>query len=71
MDLREHRAEVAIRFDDNEVLWRWAMSHGYRAFIEDLPADRRREFRQRVLELTGHDRVLRRATGVWSAESLD
>lgn len=66
VDLREDRAEVAIRFPDNEILWRWAMSHGYRAFIEDLPADRRREFHQRVLDLPGPDRVLRRVTGVWS-----
>jgi hypothetical protein len=57
---------VAVRFADNAVLWQWAMSHGYRAFIEDLPADRRDEFRVRMLELPLDDRVLRRATGVWS-----
>ena len=57
---------MAIEFADNATLWRWAMSHGYRAFIEDLPADRRDEFHQRVLELPGDDRILRRETGVWS-----
>jgi ubiquinone/menaquinone biosynthesis C-methylase UbiE len=66
VDLREQRAEVAVRFDDNAQLWRWAMSHGYRAFVEDLPQERRGEFHRRVLGLSGHDGVLRRATGVWS-----
>jgi SAM-dependent methyltransferase len=67
VDLREDRAEVAVRFTDNAVLWRWAMSHGYRAFIDDLPADRREEFHKRVRRLPADDRVLRRTTGVWSA----
>jgi SAM-dependent methyltransferase len=66
VDLREDHAEVAVPFADNEILWRWALSHGYRAFIEDLPADRRDEFHRRVLGLPGDDRVLRRATAVWS-----
>jgi ubiquinone/menaquinone biosynthesis C-methylase UbiE len=66
VDLREDHAEVAVRFPDNETLWRWAMSHGYRAFIEDLPDKRRREFRERMLDLPADDRILRRATGVWS-----
>jgi ubiquinone/menaquinone biosynthesis C-methylase UbiE len=34
VDIRAENAEVAIEFADNEMLWRWAMSHGYRAFIE-------------------------------------
>jgi SAM-dependent methyltransferase len=66
VDLREDHAEVAVRFPDNETLWRWAMSHGYRAFIEDLPEEHCREFRTRVLDLPADDRILRRATGVWS-----
>jgi SAM-dependent methyltransferase len=65
-DLRRDAASVAIPFPDNELLWQWAMSHGYRAFIEDLPEPRRREFRGRVLSLSAADRVLRRATGIWS-----
>jgi SAM-dependent methyltransferase len=65
VDLREDRAEVAVHFPDNETLWRWAMSHGYRAFVEDLPDERRREFHARVLALPSEDRILRRATGVW------
>jgi hypothetical protein len=66
VDLREDRAEVAVHFPDNEMLWRWAMSHGYRAFVEDLPQEQRREFRARVLALPSEDRILRQATGVWS-----
>jgi SAM-dependent methyltransferase len=66
VDLRDARAEVAVRFADNETLWRWAMSHGYRAFVEDLPAQRQVEFRERVLTLSMRDGILRRSTGVWS-----
>lgn len=65
-DLREEQAEVRIEIADNAMLWRWAMSHGYRAFIEDLPPDHRTEFHRRMLELPADDRVLRRVTGVWS-----
>jgi hypothetical protein len=57
---------VAVPIADNETLWRWAMTHGYRAFIEDLPAEHRREFHRRVLDLPAADRTLRRVTGVWS-----
>ena len=66
VDLREDHAAVAITFPDKAVLWRWAMSHGYRAFIEDLPDDRRREFHKRVMELPYDDRILRRETAIWS-----
>src|SRR5262245_51930393 len=66
VDLREDRAGVAIPFPDNATLWRWALSHGYRAFIEDLPDDRRREFHGRVMERPADDRVLRRSTDIWS-----
>ncbi|WP_196279304.1 class I SAM-dependent methyltransferase [Catellatospora vulcania] len=65
-DLREESAQVAIEFRDHETLWRWAMSHGYRAFIEDLPDEHRAEFHRRVLALPAEDRVLHRATGIWS-----
>ena len=66
VDLREHHVEVAVPFPDNATLWRWAMSHGYRAFIEDLPDDRRREFHERVMDLPDDDRILRRSVCVWS-----
>jgi hypothetical protein len=66
VDLREDHAGVAITFPDNAMLWRWAMTHGYRAFIEDLPDDRRREFHQLVMDLPHDDRILRRETCIWS-----
>lgn|GEM_PF-1955510 len=66
VDLHEDHVGIAVAFADNAMLWRWACSHGYRAFIDDLPDDRRREFHRRVMELPADDRVLRRATGIWS-----
>jgi ubiquinone/menaquinone biosynthesis C-methylase UbiE len=66
VDIREDHAGVALTFPDNAMLWRWALSHGYRAFIEDLPDDRRREFHHRVMGLPFDDRVLQRTTGIWS-----
>lgn len=54
---------MAIAIVDNTTLWRWIMSHGYRAFVEDLPAGRRREFRDRVMALRVGDRMLRRTAG--------
>jgi SAM-dependent methyltransferase len=66
IDLREDRVMVTVNFPDNHELWRWAMSHGYRAFIEGLPEERRYEFRARMLTLASDEPVLRRGTGVWS-----
>lgn len=65
-DLREDRATVDVPVADNPTLWRWMLSHGYLAFVEALPDDRRVEFHQRVLALPPYDRALRRATSVWS-----
>ncbi|MCW6004148.1 methyltransferase domain-containing protein [Micromonospora sp. CPCC 205371] len=66
VELRQDVVEVATPFADQAMLWRWAMSHGYRAFIEDLPDEHRHVFHQRVLELPDDDLVLRRVSGVWS-----
>jgi hypothetical protein len=65
-DIRQDRAQVDVPVPDNATLWQWAMSHGYRAFVEALPDDRRNEFHQRVLALPPYDRALRRTTSVWS-----
>jgi ubiquinone/menaquinone biosynthesis C-methylase UbiE len=65
-DLRQHRVEAPVRVADNQTLWRWMLSHGYRAFIDDLREERRREFRDRVLTLPDDDRTLQRGTGLWS-----
>jgi ubiquinone/menaquinone biosynthesis C-methylase UbiE len=66
VDLQQHRVELTVRIPDNATLWTWMLSHGYRAFINDLPAKRRMEFRDRVLALPDGDRNLQRATGLWS-----
>jgi SAM-dependent methyltransferase len=66
VDLRADPVEIAVPFTGNAMLWRWLMSHGYRAFVEDLPADRRSEFHARVLALPGDDRLLRRRTSIRS-----
>jgi hypothetical protein len=64
MDNRQ--AEVTVDVPDNETLWRWMMSHGYRAFVEALPVPHRERFRQRVLHFPPYDRALSRTTWVWS-----
>ncbi len=64
--IREQRAAVAVHVPDNQTLWRWAMSHGYRAFVHALPDQRRDDFHQRVLDLPPYDRTLSRTTSVWS-----
>lgn len=66
VDLHEDRVVVTVHFADSQELWRWAMSHGYRAFIEGLPEERRCEFRARMLSLASGEPVLCRGTGVWS-----
>lgn len=66
VDIRQERVSVAVPVPDNATLWRWAMSHGYRAFIEDLPEQRRRQFQDRMLALPDGDRTLRRESGLWS-----
>jgi hypothetical protein len=66
VDIRSEEAAVDVPVPDNSTLWRWAMSHGYRAFVEALPDERRREFQDRVLALPPYDRALRRTTSVWS-----
>jgi SAM-dependent methyltransferase len=66
VDVHGTDVEVAIPLPDNETLWRWAMSHGYRAFIEGLPDTHREEFHRRLLALPADDRTLHRVSGLWS-----
>ncbi|GIF77413.1 class I SAM-dependent methyltransferase [Asanoa siamensis] len=66
VEIREARAEATVTFPDNATLWRWIMTHGYRAFVEDLPDNHRAEFHDRVLALPLDDGVLHRVTGIWS-----
>lgn len=66
VDLRQDHVHITLRVPDGDTLWSWAMSHGYRAFIDDLPADRREEFHARTLTLPADDHIMRRATEIWS-----
>jgi ubiquinone/menaquinone biosynthesis C-methylase UbiE len=62
---------VAISVDlpvtDGEACWQWSLTHGSIKFLEDLPQERREEFRQRLV--AGVDAVggarLRRTATVW------
>ncbi|GHJ46806.1 methyltransferase [Catellatospora sp. TT07R-123] len=71
VDLREDQAGVAIPFADTATLWQWAMSHGYRAFVEALPDEHRERFHRGVLALSDGDLVLRRTTPIWSGRRPD
>lgn len=66
VDLREDHATVELVIPDTGTLWRWSMTHGYRAFIEDLPQARRADFRERMLGMPLGDGLLRRRTCLWS-----
>lgn len=63
-DFEARHAEMSVPVPDGETLWRWAISHGYRAFIEDLPTERREEMRERMIALPGPGAVLQRASTV-------
>lgn|ERR1022692_3222207 len=54
-----------------DMLWRWHLSHGTVAFIDDLPPDRREEFRRRLVASTDADgtRTLRTIATLWSART--
>jgi SAM-dependent methyltransferase len=64
--IQEVEAAVTVAVPDTSTLWRWLMSHGYRAFVEALPGDRRDQFQGRVRDLPVHDGALRRIATVWS-----
>jgi ubiquinone/menaquinone biosynthesis C-methylase UbiE len=64
VDLEARHAEVSLPVPDGDALWSWALSHGYRAFIDDLPAEHRDAMRERMREIPGPDAVLQRATSV-------
>jgi SAM-dependent methyltransferase len=61
VDLETRHTEVTLPVPDGDTLWAWALSHGYRAFIEDLPPDRRAQMRQRMRALPGPGAVQQRA----------
>ncbi|MGF1428140.1 class I SAM-dependent methyltransferase [Kitasatospora sp. LaBMicrA B282] len=66
-EVRAVRIAVDLPVPDGETLWRWGLSHGSLAFYESLPADRRAEFRERLLAEAAAtpDLRLRREATVW------
>lgn len=64
--IQQHTATVAVEVPGSQTLWRWLMSHGYRAFVEALPDQRQYEFQQRVLDMPLHDQALGRMTSVYA-----
>jgi ubiquinone/menaquinone biosynthesis C-methylase UbiE len=50
-DITSTTVEMRMPVPDAEALWRWLHTHGTKAFLDDLPTDRRMEF---------HDELVRR-----------
>lgn len=61
--------EVCLEVPDAQTYWDWTLTHGSRAFADDLPADRRREFHDRMLAELSSQKVitLQRAAALWTA----
>jgi SAM-dependent methyltransferase len=59
--------QVDLPVPDGETYWQWCLTHGSLAFLEDLPAHRREEFRRRLIQAADAMPVLRlrRAAAVW------
>ncbi|GAB1690258.1 class I SAM-dependent methyltransferase [Krasilnikovia sp. M28-CT-15] len=47
IDETDLRIELAV--PDAETFWQWLQTHGTRKFVDDLPAERRAEFRARLI----------------------
>ncbi len=48
--LAETDLRVELPVPDADTLWRWFQTHGSRKFFDDLPAERRAEFRARLID---------------------
>jgi len=61
--------EVFIEVPDAQTYWDWTLTHGSRAFADDLPADRRAQFRDSMLAQLSSQKIitLHRAAAVWTA----
>ena len=73
VDIEISTIRVDLPIPDGEVYWRWGLTHGSLAYFEDLPADRREEFRQRLIAATDALglRRLRRTASVWAGRKPD
>ncbi|MEV4346711.1 class I SAM-dependent methyltransferase [Actinoplanes sp. NPDC049596] len=67
--LTETPLEVSLPVPDGETYWRWSRSHGSGRFIDGLPAAKRTEMHDRLLQrLAGRtDFALRRSATLWTA----
>jgi trans-aconitate methyltransferase len=49
VDVTTTSIEVCLEVPDAQTYWEWTLTHGSRAFVDDLPADRRAEFHDQML----------------------
>ncbi|MHB1473826.1 MAG: hypothetical protein ACYCV4_09400 [Dermatophilaceae bacterium] len=71
VDVTWTSVEVCLEAPDAQTYWDWTLTHGMRAFVDDLPADRRAEFRDHMLTQLSSQKVitLQRTAAVWTAKS--
>jgi hypothetical protein len=71
VDVTQSSVEVCLEVPDARTYWDWTLTHGMRAFVDDLPADRRAEIRDHMLTQLSSQKVitLQRAAAVWTAKS--
>jgi SAM-dependent methyltransferase len=69
LDVTHTNIEVCLQVPDAQTYWQWTLTHGSRAFADDLPAGRRAEFRDRMLTQLSSQKVitLHRAAALWTA----
>jgi len=68
-ELTARTLEIAIPAPDGETYWRFTTSHGAGMFINGLPADKRAEFRDRLIAAVdaAGEITLRRSATLWVA----
>jgi O-methyltransferase/aklanonic acid methyltransferase len=54
--------ELRLHVADGQTVWRWLNTHGTKAFVDDLPEERRREFHDELVKRVGPDGVEIRRT---------
>lgn len=69
IDVRQANVEVCLEVPDGQTYWDWTLTHGSRAFVDDLPANRRTEFHDRMVAQLSSQNVitLQRTAALWTA----
>jgi len=62
IDVTRSSVEVCLEVPDAQTYWDWTLTHGMRAFVDDLPADRRAEFRDHMLTQLSSQKVITLST---------